>query len=171
MQLTHGNLSHHAIAQTVVLFDLTGQIESMADYGEKIALLLEKYSTAQTGFFTQADCANLELMAKKTKDILKHTRQALGHFPNHAPQDKQIAAQLLRQAQIRENNLNQLRQKLRNEHNMRAGENGENAAVSITAYGDILNHFERIGDCALNVTQEALRCKPTSRQHTTANPQ
>ena len=86
IQMTHGNLSRHAIEQTVVLFDLTGTIESMGDCGEKIALLLEKFVPQSAHAFTETDCRQLETMAKKTKDILKHCRQDIPElYPDKQP--------------------------------------------------------------------------------------
>ena len=161
MQLTHGNLSRHAVAQTVVLFDLAGSIESMSDCGEHIADLLEKHLLVQPPVFTQADREHLELMAKKTKDILKHTRTALGHFPKQVSLSKQTAEQWLHQAVSRENNLNRLHQQMRSERNLRVTEGKNSSAVSITAFSDILNHFERIGDYALHITEESLLNKPS----------
>ena len=161
MQLTHGNLSRHAISQTVVLFDLAGSIEGMSDCGEHIANLLDKNLTVHPPLFTEDDCMQLGLMAQKTKEILKHTRTALGYFPKQASISKQTVAHWIEQAVSRENNLNQLHQRIRSRRNLRLAEDKNNSAASITAFSDILNYFERIGDYALHITEECLLNKPS----------
>ena len=106
-----------------------------------------------------------EKTAKKVKEILKNTRTALAHFPNHSSADKQAAVQWLEQAQTRQNELEWLHQNLRSQHPVRLGQGSTESAVSIAAFADILNHFEHMADCALHITQEALCCKPASQQH------
>ena len=92
----------------------------------------------------------------------------MNHFPPRATQDKALAQQLVAQAHARENDFNVLQQQLRKTRNSRIRQAGENAAVSVAAFGDIVNNLERIGDYALRITEQALRCKPVSQQHAAA---
>ena len=159
-QLTHGNLSRHAIAQTVTLFDLTNSIEGMGDCGEKIARILRKFRYTNPASFDKKDLENMELIAKKTKDIIKHARITVACFPNITTQDKEQAVKLYRTAVKNEGNLNKMRKQLRAERNERISQGELKVSpASITAYGDILNRFERMGDYAMRVTDSVLRMK------------
>lgn len=162
-QSTHGNLSRHAIAQTVALFDLTSSIESMADYAEKIALLLGKFLHTQPVTFTKQDIDTLEQMAKLCKDALKLSRRALPYFPNITAADAEQTASILQHARDKETQLNTLRQHLRDARNLRISKGEKVSANSITAYGDILNNFECIGDHALRLTEQALYWKTLAK--------
>lgn len=163
-QMTHGNLSRHAVAQTVILYELTSSLESITDCGEKIARLLAKYRAARPPLLTDIDVQNLDTVAKKTKEMLKHAREALAYFPNIAAQARQPAQQLLARVQQEEDALNTLRNDLREAHHLRMSRQDHASPVSITLYGDLLNAFERMGDYALRITQDALRGK-TSAEH------
>ncbi len=158
-QMTHGNLSRHAVAQTIVLFDLTGNIESMADCGEKIAVVLGKFLHTRTPSFTREDMAGLEHMARQTKQTLHSCRAALARFPNLSLYNQPPVAKILAQAIANEKDLNTLRNTLREKRNARISSGEKASPASITAYGDILNNFERIGDYAFHLTESALRRK------------
>ncbi|MBR5609090.1 MAG: Na/Pi cotransporter family protein [Elusimicrobiaceae bacterium] len=159
-QLTHGNLSRHAIAQTVSLIDLTNSIEGMGDCGEKIARILEKFRNTNPASFTEKDLENMELIAKKTKENIKHARLTVSYFPNIATQDKERAGKLFETAVKNEEKLNAMRKELRSERNERISKGELKASPSsITAYGDILNNFERMGDYAMRVSESVLRTK------------
>ncbi len=159
-QLTHGNLSRHAIAQTVTLIDLTNSIEGMGDCGEKIARILHKFRYTTPASFNEKDLENMELIAKKTKEIIKHSRITISYFPNITTQDKENAVKLYRTAVKNEGELNKMRKQLRAERNERISQGELNVSpASITAYGDILNNFERMGDYAMRVTDSVLRMK------------
>lgn len=160
-QLTHGNLSRHAVAQTLVLFELTGSLESMTDCGEKIAKVLKKYRFTKASDFTVQDLENLETMAHQTREMAKHCAESLRYFPNIAPQEKQIAGQLLDTVYQEEEKLNALRTELREAHNTRLSEGTRTTAQAITAYSDVLNNFERMGDYALRITEAVLKRKST----------
>ncbi len=162
-QISHGNLSRHAVAQTVALFDLTNSIEGMGDCGEKIARILEKFHRTEPPSFSEKDLVNMEIIAKKTKEVIKHSRITVAQFPNVATQDKEHAGKLFETAVKKEDELNALRKSLRAERNERIS-SGELkvSPASITAYGDILNNFERIGDYAMRVTESVLRIKTGS---------
>lgn len=163
MQMSHGNLSRHAVAQTVALFDLTNSIEGMGDCGEKIARILEKFHHTDPISFTEKDLENMEKIAKKTKDVIKHSRLAIMEFPNVT--NKEHAAKLFANAVKNEEALNAMRKELRSERNERISQ-GEFKPTpsSITAYGDILNNFERMGDYAMRVTDTVLRVKGTEAE-------
>lgn len=156
-QMTHGNLSRHAVAQTVTLFDLTNSIEGMGDCGEKIAKILEKFRNTEPPSFNAKDLENMEEMARKTKEIIKSTRAYIVNFPNVA--DKTRAAHLFKTALINEDELNAMRKTLREERNTRISQGEAATPASITAYGDILNNFERMGDYAMRVTESVLHMK------------
>ncbi|MBR3604267.1 MAG: Na/Pi cotransporter family protein [Elusimicrobiaceae bacterium] len=159
-QMTHGNLSRHAIAQTVALIDLTNSIEGMGDCGEKIARILEKFCHTNPACFTEKDLENMELIAKQTKNNIKHARLTVAQFPNIATQDKDHAAKLFETAVKNEEKLNAMRKELRSERNERISSGELKASPSsITAYGDVLNNFERMGDYAMRVTESVLRTK------------
>ena len=159
-QMTHGNLSRHAIAQTVTLIDLTNSIEGMGDCGEKIARILEKFRNTDPASFTEKDLENMELIAKQTKNNIKHARLTVAQFPNIATQDKDHAAKLFETAVKNEEKLNAMRKELRSERNERISQGELKASpASITAYGDILNNFERMGDYAIRIVDSVLRTK------------
>ena len=157
--MTHGNLSRHAVSQVVCLFELTSSLESIADCGEKIAKVLSKYRFAGKTDFTTQDLAHLQDIAQLTKDMLKHGRESIGYFPNLTPHTRPHALDLIQQVAQEEAQLNALRATLREQHNRRLPE-GENAtAAHITAYSDILNGFERMGDYALRITEACITHK------------
>jgi len=159
-QLTHGNLSRHAIAQVMTLIDLTNSIEGMGDCGEKIARILEKFRNTQPPSFTEKDLENMDLIAKKTKANIKQACLTVACFPNISTQDKERAGKLFETAVKNEEALNALRKELRAERNERISDGILKASpASITAYGDILNNFERMGDYAMRVSDSVLRMK------------
>ena len=81
-------------------------------------------------------------------------------FPNITTQDKEQAVKLYRTAVKNEGNLNKMRKQLRAERNERISQGELKVSpASITAYGDILNRFERMGDYAMRVTDSVLRMK------------
>lgn len=161
-QMTHGNLSRHAVAQTVALFDLTNSIEGMGDCGEKIAKILEKFRRMDPPAFNEQDLSNMEAMARKTKTIIKNTRGVILQFPN--PQLNGAAGYMFKTAVINETELNAMRKNLRAERNTRISQGQQATPDSITAYGDILNNFERMGDYAMRVTETVLRVKTPSAE-------
>ncbi len=155
-QMTHGNLSSHAVAQTVALFDLTNSIESMGDCGEKVAKILEKFRKTNPPSFSEQDLRAMESMAKQAKRIIKNTRLAILQFPN--PQAAETAS-MFKTAVKNEDELNAMRKALRNERNTRISQGQPATPESITAYGDVLNSFERMGDYAMRITETVLRMK------------
>ena len=167
-QMSHGNLSRHAVRQTVDLFDLTNCIEGMGDCGEKIAKILEKFHNTNPPSFNQKDMENMETIAKKTKEIIRNTRAAIVHFPN--TQNQAAANTVFKNAVKNEVELNALRKNLRAERNLRISQGQEATPESITAYGDILNNFERMGDYAMRITEIVLRVK-TTEEDEIANPE
>ena len=159
-QMAHGNLSRHAVAQTVVLFNLTNYLESITDCGEKIATLLQKYLFAQPAAFSPDDIENLQHMARQANKSVKLAAEAISYFPNLAADQKQTVTDLLAQATAQENTLNTLHQTLQQQRNERISTGGEKATpASIAAYSDLLNHFESIGDYTLHFIQSALSWK------------
>lgn len=154
-QLTHGNLSRHAVAQAFSLFDVLNSIERMGDCGEKIARILEKFHTKQP--FQGQDVEDLEEIAKLTKDITKRTRRVLVDLQQPTKQWHDRARNTFADAVRDEDKLNALRK-----HFLRARRErilaGQSEATpdSITAYADILNNFERIGDYAMRVNENIL---------------
>ena len=158
-QMTHGNLSRHAVSQVVCLFELTSSLESITDCGEKIAKVLTKCRFVSKADFTTQDLAHLQDIAQLTKDMLKHCRQSIGYFPNLTPQTRPQALDLIQQVAQEETQLNTLRATLREQHNMRFSEGGNVTAANITAYSDILNGFERMGDYALRITETCITHK------------
>lgn len=156
-QMSHGNLSRHAVAQTVALFDLTNSIEGMGDCGEKIAKILEKFHNTTPASFNEQDVSNMESMAKKTKEIIRNTREVILQFPNpHTPGE---TSAMFKTAVKNENELNAMRKNLREERNVRISQGQQATPASITAYGDILNNFERMGDYAMRITETILHMK------------
>ena len=133
----------------------------MTDCGEKIAKVLEKYRFHTSAVFTEQDLKNLETMAHKTKEMVKHCAESLRYFPNISPNERMAASQLLSTVSNEEDALNALRAKLREDHNSHLSANSHSSAQAITAYSDILNHFERMGDYALRITEAVLKRKST----------
>lgn len=169
--LTHGNLSHHAVAQAFALFDVLNSIEHMGDCGEKIARILEKFHTKQP--FAQADVDDLETIAKLTKDITKRTRRVLVDFQQPTKQWQSHAEETFAQAVSEEQELNALRKRLLHDRRERINAGQEASPDSITAYADILNNFERIGDYALRVNENILGMRADEKvaaQETAAQP-
>lgn len=153
-QLTHGNLSRDAVAHTVAMFDVINSVERMGDCGEKIARILEKFHTKAP--FAAADVEDLEVIAKKTKDITKNTRKTLMARAVPGKLTDKENQQLFAAALKHEAELNVLRKQLLKARSNRIYEGQESSPDSITAYADILNNFERIGDYALRVTENIL---------------
>lgn len=153
--LTHGNLSRHAVAQAFSLFDVLNSIERMGDCGEKIARILEKFHTKQP--FTGQDVDDLEEIAKLTKDITKRTRRVLVDLPQPTKQWQTSARRTFVDAVQDEEKLNAMRKQFLRTRRERilAGE-AQATPDSITAYADILNNFERIGDYAMRVNENLL---------------
>ena len=84
----------------------------------------------------------------------------VSYFPNIATQDKERAGKLFETAVKNEEKLNAMRKELRSERNERISKGELKASPSsITAYGDILNNFERMGDYAMRVSESVLRTK------------
>lgn len=162
IQMSHGNLSRHIIAQTMRLFDITNTLESMADCGEKIAHILVKFRFAAQQSFSAEDLDNLETITKKTRDIIKSCRPIMLYFPNIADTEKEKAAALFNTALVQEEHLNTLRTALREERNGRLSEDRQTAPESISAYVDILNGLERMGDYALRLAEIILKKKLTA---------
>ncbi len=152
--LSHGNLSRHAVAQAFSLFDVLNSIERMGDCGEKIARILEKFHTQQP--FAQADVNDLEVIAKLTKEITKRTRRILVDFQQPTRQWHTQAEETFAQAIKDEEELNALRKRFLRDRRERINAGQKASPDSITAYADILNNFERIGDYAMRVNENIL---------------
>ena len=170
-QLTHGNLSRDSVMQAFALFDVLNSIEHMGDCGEKIARILEKFHTKQP--FAQADVDDLETIAKLTKDITKRTRRVLVDFQQPTKQWQSHAEETFAQAVSEEQELNALRKRLLHDRRERINAGQEASPDSITAYADILNNFERIGDYALRVNENILGMRADEKvaaQETAAQP-
>lgn len=168
--LTHGNLSRHAVAQAFSLFDVLNSIERMGDCGEKIARILEKFHTKQP--FSTPAVDDLESIAKLTKVITKRTRRVLVDFQQTTKQGQARAEQTFRDALTDEEQLNAMRKQLLKDRRERILTGKEEASPdSITAYADILNNFERIGDYAMRVNETILgmRADDLTAQETPEN--
>ena len=153
--LTHGNLSRHAVAQAFSLFDVLNSIERMGDCGEKIARILEKFHTKQP--FIGQDVDDLEEIAKLTKDITKRTRRVLVDFQQPTKQWQTTARCTFADAVRDEEKLNAMRKQfLRARRERILAGKAQATPDSITAYADILNNFERIGDYAMRVNENLL---------------
>lgn len=153
--LTHGNLSRHAVAQAFSLFDVLNSIERMGDCGEKIARILEKFHTKQP--FIGQDVDDLEEIAKLTKDITKRTRRVLVDFQQPTKQWQTTARCTFADAVRDEEKLNAMRKRfLRARRERILAGKAQATPDSITAYADILNNFERIGDYAMRVNENLL---------------
>lgn len=168
--LTHGNLSRHAVAQAFSLFDVLNSIERMGDCGEKIARILEKFHTKQP--FTGQDVDDLEEIAKLTKDITKRTRRVLVDFQQPTKQWQTAARCTFVDAIKDEEKLNTMRKQFLRARRERilAGES-QATPDSITAYADILNNFERIGDYAMRVNENLLGLRAEDVLKETEEPQ
>lgn len=154
-QLTHGNLSRHAVAQAFSLFDVLNNIERMGDCGEKIVRILEKFQTTQP--FSPKDRADLDRIAKLTKVVMKRTRHVLLNFKEPTVQWQEYAKNTFQEAMSDENQLNNLRKQLLRARRERIANGSENVSPdSITAYADILNNFERMGDYAMRINEHIL---------------
>lgn len=154
-QLTHGNLSRHAVAQSFTLFDVLNSIERMGDCGEKIARILEKFHTKEP--FSQADIDNLETIARDVKKITKRPRRLLLDFSQQNSLWKEQAKRVFNEAVEDEKNLNALRKQLLRERRERIVSGQQTVSPdAITAYADIVNNFERMGDYALRIDENLL---------------
>jgi Na+/phosphate symporter len=142
----------------------------MGDCGEKIARILEKFHTKQP--FSAADVDDLESIAKLTKVITKRTRRVLIDFQQTTKQGQPRAAQTFRDALADEEQLNAMRKQLLKDRRERILTGKEEATPdSITAYADVLNNFERIGDYAMRVNETILgmRADDLTAQETPVN--
>lgn len=156
-QMSHGNLSRHAVAQTVTLFDLTNSVEGMGDCGEKIAKILEKFRNTTPRSFSEKDLENMEEIARKTKEVIKNAKASLVNFPNAV--SKAQTMQIFKTALRDETALNSMRKALREERNTRISQGENVSTASITAYGDVLNNFERMGDYAMRIVESVLHMR------------
>lgn len=156
-QMSHGNLSRHAVAQTVTLFDLTNSVEGMGDCGEKIAKILEKFRNTTPRSFSEKDLENMEEIARKTKEVIKNAKASLVNFPNAV--SKAQTMQIFKTALRDETALNTMRKALREERNTRISQGENVSTASITAYGDVLNNFERMGDYAMRIVESVLHMR------------
>lgn len=156
-QMSHGNLSRHAVAQTVTLFDLTNSVEGMGDCGEKIAKILEKFRNTTPTSFSEKDLGNMEEIARKTKEVIKNAKASLLNFPNTV--SKAQSMQIFKTALRDETALNAMRKALREERNTRISQGEKVSTASITAYGDVLNNFERMGDYAMRIVESVLHMR------------
>ncbi len=156
-QMSHGNLSRHAVAQTVTLFDLTNSVEGMGDCGEKIAKILEKFRNTTPRSFSEKDLENMEEIARKTKEVIKNAKASLVNFPNAV--SKAQTMQIFKTALRDETALNAMRKALREERNTRISQGENVSTASITAYGDVLNNFERMGDYAMRIVESVLHMR------------
>lgn len=93
------------------------------------------------------------------------------YFPNISPADKPKTAALFEQALQEEAKLNTLRNTLREQRNARLSNEPQTAAESISAYVDILNSFERMGDYALRLAEIILKKKLSADHDHTLNAQ
>ena len=154
-QLTHGNLSRHAVAQAFSLFDVLNSIERMGDCGEKIARILEKFHQKQP--FSSHDIKDLETIAKLTKKIIKRTRSILVNIAQPTNSWTLQAEQIFQEAVKDEIRLNNLRKQLLRSRRERIVSGAEASSPDmITAYADILSNFERMGDYALRIDENIL---------------
>lgn len=159
--LTHGNLSRQAVAQAFSLFDVLNSIEHMGDCGEKIARILEKFHDKQP--FTEADIDDLEEIAKLTKNITKRTRRILVDIQQPTRQWHLQAEKTFDEALQDEEKLNSLRKRFLHDLRERINAGQSSTPDAITAYADILNNFERIGDYALRVNENILGMRAEER--------
>ena len=159
--LTHGNLSRQAVAQAFSLFDVLNSIEHMGDCGEKIARILEKFHDKQP--FTEADIDDLEEIAKLTKNITKRTRRILVDIQQPTRQWHMQAEKTFDEALQDEEKLNSLRKRFLHDLRERINAGQSSTPDAITAYADILNNFERIGDYALRVNENILGMRAEER--------
>lgn len=104
----------------------------------------------------------MESMARKTKEIIRNTREVILQFPN--PHRTGEAENMFKTAVKNENELNAMRKTLREERNVRISQGQQATPSSITAYGDILNNFERMGDYAMRITETILHMKAEEAQ-------
>ncbi len=154
-KLTHGNLSRHAVAQSFMLFDVVTSIERMGDCGEKIARILEKFHTKEP--FSPADIEDLETITRTVKEITKRPRRLLIEATQKSPESAETNRQQFEQAVKEENNLNTLRKQLLRDRRDRILDGRQNSSPdAITAYADIVNNLERIGDYALRIDENLL---------------
>ena len=103
------------------------------------------------------DVDDLESIAKLTKEITKRTRRVLVDLQQPTKQWQDKARNTFVEAVRDENELNALRKQFLRARRERilAGQ-AEATPDSITAYADILNNFERIGDYAMRVNENIL---------------
>ncbi len=153
-KLIHGNMSRHAVAQAFSLLDILNSIERMGDCGEKIARILEKFHTQEP--FSASDIDDLQRIARLTKQVTKLTRKILIDFPQDTLAWRKQAQANLAQALADETHLNNLRKQLLRDRRERILAGQTVSPDAITAYADILNNFERIGDYALRIDENLL---------------
>ncbi len=154
-QLSHGNLSRNAVAQVFALFDILNSIERMGDCGEKIARILEKFHTQEP--FSDPDVEDLENISRLTKAVITRTRHFLLDIPQDTPAWHAQMQALFAAAVADEKNLNRLRKQLLRARRERILSGQQTASPdAITAYADILNNLERIGDYALRIDENLL---------------
>jgi phosphate:Na+ symporter len=161
--MAHGNLSRHAVAKAVALLDVVNNIERMGDCGEKIARILEKFHPKKA--FSTHDYNDFSQIAALTKTIVAQTRQILiAQIPLDVKQNPQAHA-LLANALKNEQKLNTLRKDLLRANKAHLLKHRPSSPDSITAYSDVLNNFEKMGDYALRVSETILGVRSEDKIH------
>ena len=115
---------------------------------------MEKFHTQEP--FSASDIDDLQRIARLTKQVTKLTRKILIDFPQDTLAWRKQAQANLAQALADETHLNNLRKQLLRDRRERILAGQTVSPDAITAYADILNNFERIGDYALRIDENLL---------------
>ena len=152
-QLIHGNLSRHAVTQSVVLLDVLNNIERIADCAEKSARILGKFYPGNR--FSAQDKEDFVKIAQLTKQILARTKQSLSPLSAgfNLREENANNSLLFEEALADEHTLNQLRKTLLHNRRERILHQTPDPDT-VTAYADILNNFELTGDYALHSLEQ-----------------
>ncbi|OVE77787.1 hypothetical protein BVX98_01825 [bacterium F11] len=146
-KLTHGHLSTASNRKVLSLLSMINDLERMGDHGEKLATLFNR-SKEQNLQFSQQGLSDLKTMAVKALETVRPIKEEM------AKTEKEI----LDEAILRENQLNDLRYRLRGEHIDRITKGTCDPYAGII-FSDMLTSFEKIGDHAFNVVEASVGIK------------
>ena len=152
--LAHENISRHATAHALEWIHIVNHIEKMADCGEKVSRILEKFY--DTHLFTKQDQADLQIITRQVHTIVKHTYQLLAH-----PISKQASFHTYLH---QERELNAMRKRFLHERRQRILNGQQATPDDITAYSDILGQLEQIGDYAFHIDEFILGIHVTDKE-------
>jgi len=126
---------------------MTNNIERIGDSIENIALMIEDVIENKTGFSSQA-IFDIKKISNQVADFIALVQEGIKSEP----------AQFMKQAQILEDNIDFMREEMRQDHieRLRSGTCTNEPGLM---FSDMLSNFEKMGDYCYNIAQAVARIK------------